>query len=617
MSRLFRFIFRGGDSRTKFPNVEPAQNFRCGIKGFQERSVIFTLYMVAFFTVIGFSLVIFLRVANSILQTTVNFNNIDTFTLTCTGCKIQVTNDRTWAGLFSPSNVIMYLPTSGEVLPLNFPNVCSEATRSCDIVMKNYESFSPSNARRLFSDDTVDHLIYPYPTIDLIIPSDWKGRLVINSNNQSSAHPHPTVIVPFQILGFFIGLYPQVTRSIAIPSLSLNSPSADYPILFNGFRGGRYRNVNVDCVTGAFVARAAEFEPNSVVNVRLPMGDVIISANQQIQTTVGSMYAATPPFIESMATPGVLQNAKLSFTLTGANFQGDRSGVNLIVPNGTCLLDSSSPFPKLGLSKTDVTFTCDFSLGIRSSGPVAGPVLLSYFGGNLMSTGYTLNFAASIGDSTSILSPSVTRSAGRRSSGDGCASHPPATAPRNVCAVASASSASVPLLLPGQQPDLDRSVVLQSANNNAASGSFTFMASAARSISLGSYLYSTGSPVSDYEKRIQSIASCPISYEPLDASTSGRIASMNPNYNIPYEEQENLLRAVRLLDSNNVSFVVIKMKGSGSNLPGYFTLSKLKIYTVIDPNLVKTLSFGLLPIPTLAVNVSIFCIPVVMDSFFV
>ena len=193
--------------------------------------------MVAFFTVIGFSLVIFLRVANSILQTTVNFNNIDTFTLTCTGCKIQVTNDRTWAGLFSPSNVIMYLPTSGEVLPLNFPNVCSEATRSCDIVMKNYESFSPSNARRLFSDDTVDHLIYPYPTIDLIIPSDWKGRLVINSNNQSSAHPHPTVIVPFQILSLFIGLYPQVTRSIAMPSLSLNSPSADYPILFNGFRG--------------------------------------------------------------------------------------------------------------------------------------------------------------------------------------------------------------------------------------------------------------------------------------------------------------------------------------------------------------------------------------------
>jgi hypothetical protein len=96
-----------------------------------------------------------------------------------------------------------------------------------------------------------------------------------------------------------------------------------------------------------------------------------------------------------------------------------------------------------------------------------------------------------------------------------------------------------------------------------------------------------------------------LKYEQKNDATSGRIASSNVNYNIPYEDQLNLEAAASALDSRNISFVVVKVKGSGANLPGYFTLTKQKIYTVIDPNIVLTLSFGLLPIPILALNVRV------------
>ena len=59
--------------------------------------------MVAFFTLIGFSLVIWLRVANTIVQATVDFPAIDTFTVTCVGCKIQITNEQSWAGFSNPA----------------------------------------------------------------------------------------------------------------------------------------------------------------------------------------------------------------------------------------------------------------------------------------------------------------------------------------------------------------------------------------------------------------------------------------------------------------------------------------------------------------------------------
>jgi hypothetical protein len=376
-------------------------------------------------------------------------------------------------------------------------------------------------------------------------------------------------------------------------------------------RGGQYQNVTVRCATGAFVARGAEFTPGSVVDVTLPMGDIIISANQEIETTVSSIYSATPPSIEGEPFLARLPNARVSIILTGRNFRNLVPGdLNLNVPNGTCYLDTPSSLPGLGI-RANITFECDFSLGIKNSGPVQGPILLSYFGGNTVTTGFDLIFLATAGASVSVDSPSIVeqrfgaspeanRFLSRFASGEGCEELSNAqTSPGNVCAVAASESQKVP---PYSVTTANNSVIMLPEHKSDPGSSFKFISSAARSLTLGAFLYQT--PTHSGENiNIQTIAACPVSYEKENPATNGRIATTNSNYHIPYQEQQKLIQAIRALQQNNVSFVIIKTVGSGANLPGYFTLTKRKIYTVIDPTIIQTLTFGLLPIPTMAVHV--------------
>ena len=634
MSDCFRSMFRGNESSAKFSNLEPAQNFRCSLKGFfQERAVIFFLSAVLFWTLVIFLQAIYIRFAYAIVWGTVDFDRINTFKLICTGCKIQIINNKAWAGLFSPSNIIMYFPLSkhevdlvakydehsGRLLPNDidgFPSFCSKEKKSCNLIIRNYQKLPAANSamhhQRLFSDDTVDVDYYYYPTIDLIIPKDWTGQLEIYSGTESSDFPHPTVIIPFAKSSFswltLTSLYPEVSPDIFVPSLYLHSEhnlEMNFPIVFNGVRGGQYRNVTVRCVTGAFVARGAEFMPGSVVDVTLPMGDIIISANQKIETTVSSIYSATPPLVKDVFTSARLPNARLFITVTGTNFRNIVQGdVTLNVPNGTCRIYTPSSLPGLAIS-ANVTFDCDFSLGIKNSGPVAGPILLSYFGGNIITTGFDLIFLAAAGASVSFDSPSVQRSAvaTRYPSGEGCHDRNYSQiSPGNVCAVAAPESQKVP---PFSVTTASNSVTMLPSHKNALSTSFKFISSASRSLTLGSFLYQI--PTHDDENiTIQAIAACPVLYENENPATHGRIASINTNYHIPYREQQKLEKAIRALQQNNVSFIIIKTSGGGANLPGYFTLTKRKIYTVIDPTIIQTLTFGLLPIPTLAVDVRVF-----------
>ena len=635
-SRIFEFVFRGGKSiNQKFPKVEPAKNFRCGIKGLQERAVIYALYMIVFFSFAAFALSISLRVFYDLHYTKVDYDLIDSFTLTCAGCKIQITNDMAWAGLFSPSNFIMYLPLTGLVSPRTpfqsgrhsgLPNFCSASTRSCDLVVGNTESaLLPGTSQRWFTEDQVDQYIYAWPTIDIIVPSSWKGTLIINNNNISSPNnPQKTIIVPFngytQCTSF---LYATLCPGISLPSLSINAQSSSYPIFFNGFRGGQFRNVNMNSVSGTFVARGATFTQGSSVNVNIPMGDIIISANQQIKTTSDSLYAATPPVLSTSTPPTVgissSSTTTLTISFTGSNFRNVVTGdFQLIVPNGTCTPPSLTF--ALAVPSQAITFSCDFSGGITRTGSVSGPMLFSYFGGNMLSTKYILSFSVVSSFSSSpgaasvytIQSPSVAPSVNQRtSSGEGCGLL--STAPGNVCAVAASTGSTQVSQYTKGQP-----VVMSPANSNPSSGSFSFSSTAARSLTLGSYQFSIGSPLSNYatpqqipespySTLVSSIAGCPIVYDPKNPVTAGQIASRNPNYNIPYQEQLHLLDAVNQLYQGNVSFAIIKVNGAGANLPGYFTMSLVPIYNVIDPAIIKTLTFGLLDIAFAAVNVRIFC----------
>jgi hypothetical protein len=636
-------MFRGNASSAKFSNIEPAQRFRCGLKAFvQERAVLFFISVVVFWTLVIFFQAIYIRFAYAIFWGAVDFHRIDTFRLACTGCKIQITDDARWAGLFSPSNIIMYFPVSNEVDPVaeyhiysgrllpngvdGFPSFCSLETKSCDLVIKNFQKLPAANSstyhHRLFSDDSVDVDFYYYPTIDLIIPPDWAGQLIIHSGYESSMDPHPTVVIPFQkpASGLSYLLRPVASPGLSVPSLYIHSEEYDnYPIFFNGGRGGKYRNVTVRCSTGAFVARGAEFMPGSIVDVTLPMGDIIISANQEIETTVSSIYSATPPLVKYVFISASLPNARLLITLNGTNFRNIVLGdVNLIVPNGTCYIHSPFSLPGLAIH-ANVTFDCDFSLGIKSSGPIAGPILLSYFGGNIMPTDFDLTFLATAGASASVDSPSVKKLhqaafgfAGRHPSGEGCDDvngHSVETSPGNVCAIAGLGSRKVP---PFSVSTANNAVIMSPSHKSTPSTSFKFVSSAARSLTLGSFVYQTLTikaediNIENENINMQTIASCPVIYEKGNPLTLGKIADRYSSYHIPYREQQKLEAAIRQLQQNNVSFVIIKTNGGGTNLPGYFTLTKRKIYTVIDPTIIQTLTFGLLPIPTLAVDVSLF-----------
>jgi hypothetical protein len=279
--------------------------------------------------------------------------------------------------------------------------------------------------------------------------------------------------------------------------------------------------------------------------------------------------------------------------------------VNLNVPNGTCQMHTPTPLPGLG-ARANVTFYCDFSSGIKNSGPVAGPILLSYFGGNVIATGFDLGFLAAAGDSVSVDSPSVKKqTVTTGSSGQGCGDESLEQSPGNICAVAATGSQKVP---PFSVSTANNAVTMLPAHNSTRSSSyFKFISVAARSLTLGSLKYEHRT-IPDEDTNIQAIATCPVVFEKDNPATLGRIATTNSDYHIPYQEQQKLETAIRALQQNNASFIIIKTKGGGANLPGYFTLSKRKIYAVIDPTMIQTLTFGLLPIPTLAVDVRMFLI---------
>ncbi len=604
------------------------------MKAFRERAFILILLVTAFCFGVRYFVLVFMHSNHLIYLARVDYQEIHTFQITCAGCKIQITNPTqpaTWATLFHENNnVIMYFPRTKELTP--FSSRCDEVTMineyifgefhsvepfpccngHCHLVVKNNQLQSSLSNRAFFSDDSVDFDFYPYPTIDLIIDKKWANtvKLLINNDEKSSVENHPTIIVPFKAHPQpFFPLFPEASTAVELPSLFLDC-FENRPIFFNGVRGGQYRNVTVTCKTGSFIAQGADFVEGSVVNVTLPMGDIIISANQAMETTLSSIYSATPPFIDLSSTERFIFNiSDNTLSIEGYNFR-DYGTLELIVPNGTC--SNSKALPGLGKRAT-VIFECSFD--IQSSGHVSGPVLLSYFGGNLMPTGLNLEFSASVGESTSIASSKLTKSTGpyplphnptgsdRYAGGEiSCGEDHGLLylGPENVCAVAVQETERVPSF---SVVTATNSVIMLPANSETAKQNFfKFFSAASRSLTLGSF---------DYKKydedsfSLHSITNCSLKGGTL-LPLGARGFAYNRHYNIPYNEQKKLLNAINSLQQNITDFVIIKIEGSGSNLPGYFTLTKRKIYTVIDPYIIQTLTFRLLRIRISAISVRSF-----------
>ncbi len=115
-TKLFRWLFRGGewkDKKENYPNVEPAQNFRCGWKILQERG--FTLFLLFVFTLsfIVAAFPVFIRLSHRVYIAKVDFSRINTFIISCRGCKVQMSNSHQGSDSFVPCNVNLYFPLSG------------------------------------------------------------------------------------------------------------------------------------------------------------------------------------------------------------------------------------------------------------------------------------------------------------------------------------------------------------------------------------------------------------------------------------------------------------------------------------------------------------------------
>jgi len=121
-TRLFRWLFRGGEygsndkehsNHEQYPKVEPAQNFRCGLKMLQERGFVLVLIFFFILIVIVSAFPAFLRLGSAIYTANVDYSRIHTFRITCHGCKVQISNHIEWAGFFAPCNTNLYFPLSG------------------------------------------------------------------------------------------------------------------------------------------------------------------------------------------------------------------------------------------------------------------------------------------------------------------------------------------------------------------------------------------------------------------------------------------------------------------------------------------------------------------------
>ena len=117
-TKLFRWLFRGGEysgdtGKSSYPNVEPAQKFRCGWKMLQERGFVLLLLFLLVLGVVVAAFPLYLRLVNKIFISYVDYSKIRTFKITCNGCKVQISNNINWAGFFAPCNTNLFFPADG------------------------------------------------------------------------------------------------------------------------------------------------------------------------------------------------------------------------------------------------------------------------------------------------------------------------------------------------------------------------------------------------------------------------------------------------------------------------------------------------------------------------
>ena len=349
--------------------------------------------------------------------------------------------------------------------------------------------------------------VYPWPTIDLIIDSDWKGTLeLINPTSASSINslgkqpdPGPLIVVPFNSRSLVLNSLNLVAVSgVSIPKIKLFSTDSFSPIYFLGSRGGNFKSITFNAVSGLFVGRDVTFAKDSLVSINLPQGDVLLNTVSPISTNIETLYSSTAPTILDAEVVFVGRTSFIVRLLT-LNFR------NLVPLDSFLTLQAMSPSPPIqecikssGLAVDDfrgistpsnISFFCSPKFTEASTGenPFFYNMLLNYFGGSIPLP-YIFQVNVDISNSAVAINNLFIKQSNLS------VLPTPSALPNNLCAVgAQAASRQNTVTSSGFRPSTNpqnQAIFIAFSNENLPNVKVS--CSSARSLYLGSHPYSDG-----------------------------------------------------------------------------------------------------------------------------
>jgi hypothetical protein len=446
--------------------------------------------------------------------------------------------------------------------------------------------------------------VYPWPTVDIIIPSWWTGTLELTNpgsvSDQSIAlelpEAIPLIVLPFNSKSFTLPLLnPMIDKKwvrgklyrevVSLPNLIIHSNDALSPVYFLANRGGLFRSISMFCVTGMFSSRDIIFAPASQVSLSIPQGDVILITENHIATNLVSLYSATAPVVTSISP--ILQPAagitSFSVSIVGINFRNLNSGDIFLsfqgvaaavhIPN--CILNVTLPRTLINtvgsVDSITLVFSCQtkFTESSDALNPFLYNVILNYFGGPiLLPYSFQLNVLVSNGIvsiSNLMILPTKTSALPKTSAN-----------PNHLCAVGGngvsdsntlTSSGFVPTSTPVAFKDQP---ILISTPGSSVSPVVTFSCRAARSLSVGSHPYSYG----NQPNPVTQLGRFPTMHQPSSTFTyedqranSDYLPDLSPEVQISHQEQRQIAFFVRKVLNGSLDYLIINVYGSGANLP--------------------------------------------------
>ena len=442
--------------------------------------------------------------------------------------------------------------------------------------------------------------------MDIIVPSWWNGTLeLVNPGSQSdqsasveSPEAIPLVVVPFNSKSINLLLlntridkrFPHgfegtklIREVVTMPNLIIQSSGALSPVYFLANRGGNFKNVSMNAITGTFSARDIIFAPNSKVSLSIPQGDVILITENCISTNLVSLYSATAPVVLDILPiqQPALGVTSFSVRLIGINFRNLIAGDIFLSFQGVAeavrMPDCSLVIPTTMIDTVGsvdpivITFSCKtkFTESSDALNPFLYNVILNYFGGMiLLPYSFQLNVLVNngiISISNLIILPTNTSALPR-----------PSANPNHLCAVGgNTASSSNTLTSSGFVPKatpvafVDQPILI-STPGSSVNPFVSFSCRAARSLSVGSHPYSYG----HQPKPVTQLGRFPTMHQPSstisyqdDRANFHYLPDLSPEVKISHQDQRQIAFFARKVINGSLDYLIINVFGSGANLP--------------------------------------------------